>query len=162
MVITASEVQGMIGVPNVVALPFHASHIQRIQLNEFDRRIFNSMPDIDDRIQAIQEFKSAWTIFYKRNPLLVMGMDYKYERNYESWLLLGDRSYEHGTLLSRGAKRFFDKIGPRLNLRRMQIVVNVNHKAAVRWAEFLRFNREGVMSKYGPEGADYYMYARTY
>jgi len=160
--VTASEVQGMVEVPHIIALPFHPTHIKRIRLNKFDQEIFAQLPDLQTRLEFISEQRCAWTLFYNREPALVMGLEYKYETNYEAWLIPGIPCYEHGTLLSRGAKRFFDKIGSRLNLRRMQIVVNVHHKAAVRWAEFLRFNREGVMAKYGPEGADYYMYARTY
>jgi hypothetical protein len=162
MVITASEVQGIVKVQGVTAMPFHPSHINRIGINKFDQEIFKSLPDIETRLQLVFEARCAWTLFYRGNPALVMGLEYRYPTNYEAWLLMGNTAYKHGLLLSRGAKRFFDNIGSRLNLRRMQIVVNVHNKTAVRWAEFLRFNREGLMSQYGPEGADYYMYARTY
>mgnify|MGYP003671506105 CR=1 FL=1 len=71
-------------------------------------------------------------------------------------------SVEHGTILTRAARRLFVKLGPHLNLRRLQIVVDVNREKAVQWADFLGFKREGVMKRYGPEGHDYYMYARIY
>ena len=160
--VTASEIQGMCNVPGLVVLPFQPKHMDRIIINDVDRRIFNSLPDMQARLQAITEQRCAWTLFYKYEPALVMGMEYKYPTNYEAWIVPSDVAIKHGTILSRGARRFFDKIGKRLNLRRMQIVVNVNHEAAIRWAEFLKFKREGLMSQYGPEGDDYYMYARIY
>lgn len=160
--VTAQEVQEMCNVRGVIALPFHPSHMDRIVVNPVDRRVFDSLPDIDERLQFIAQHKCAWTLFYEGEPALVMGLEYKFPSNYEAWLVPGEPCYAHGTLLSRGAKRFFDKIGAKMNLLRLQIVVNVDHERAVKWADFLRFNREGVMAKYGPEGADYYMYARTY
>lgn len=160
--VTASEIQGMVKVSRLVVLPFQPRHMDKIVTNPVDRRIFQSLPDLEQRLQAVTDQRCAWTLFYKREPALVMGIEYKYPTNYEAWLVPSDVALKHGTVLSRGAKRFFDKIGKRLNLRRMQIVVNVNHDPAIRWAEFLRFNREGLMKQYGPEGDDYYMYARTY
>lgn len=160
--VTASEVQAMINMPGLIALPFHPTHFDRVDPDSFDLAVFASLPDFHIRVQQIQESRSAWTLFYKHQPALIMGLEYKWPTNYEAWLVPGRVSVDHGTLLCRGAKRFFDNIAPRLDLLRMQIVVNVEREAAVRWAEFLKFNREGVMAKYGPEGADYYMYARTY
>ncbi len=160
--VTASEIQGMVQVPGVVVLPFSPRHMDSIVTNPVDRRIFESLPDLRQRLEAVSQQRCAWTLNYRYEAALVMGMEYKYPTNYEAWIVPSDVALKHGTLLSRGARRFFDKIGERLNLRRMQIVVNVNHEPAIRWAEFLRFNREGLMSNYGPEGDDYYMYARTY
>lgn len=160
--VTASEVQGMIGMERLIVMPFHPSHMDRIEPNDFDLAVFASLPNLQDRLQQIQQLRCAWTLFYKHQPALVMGLDHKWPTNYEAWIIPGKISLQHGTLLSRGARRFFDKIPVKLGLRRLQIVVNVEREAAVRWAEFLKFKREGVMAKYGPEGADYYMYARTY
>lgn len=162
MVITASEVQGMVNMQRLIALPFHPTHMDRVVQNPIDRQVFDSLPDLPQRLHHIQQSRCAWTLFYKSEPALVMGLEYKFPTCYEAWIVPGEVSIRHGALLSRGARRFFDKIGPKLGLLRMQIVVNVHHEAAVQWAEFLKFKREGVMAKYGPEGADYYMYARTY
>jgi len=162
MVITAATVQNVINMRGLVTLPFHPTHMNRVVLNAVDRRIFECLPDWDLRLEALHQQKCAWTLFYEKEPALVMGLEYKFPAVYEAWLIPGEKCYEHGALLSRGARRFFDRIQTRLNLRRIQIVVNVHHETAIRWAEFLKFTREGRMTKYGPEGDDYYMYARIY
>jgi len=162
MVITSSEIQGAIGMAGLVVLPFHLSHMDRVVTNDQDRKVFDALPDIQQRLEMLRANRCAWTLFYKHEPALVMGFEYKWPTNYEAWIVPGEVSLRHGALLSRGARRFFDKIPPKLGLLRLQIVVNVEHETAVQWAEFLKFKREGVMAKYGPEGADYYMYARTY
>jgi len=160
--VTAAEIQKMINMRNLVILPFVPEHMQQIGLSAADRNMFAAIPDIDARLEHVAREKTAWTIFYQQQPALVMGLEYKWATNHEAWLVPGKLAIEHGSLLSRGAKRFFDKIGDKLGLRRMQIVVCVDREKAVQWAKFLRFEREGLMRCYGPEGKDYYMYARTY
>ena len=160
--VSAAEIQRMINMRNLVILPFVPEHMEQIQYSPQDMQMFAEIPDIGDRLQHVAQAKTAWTIFYQGKPALVMGLEYKWDTNYEAWLVPGRLSIEHGSHLSRGARRFFDKIGARLGLRRMQIVVCVDREKAVQWAKFLKFEREGLMRCYGPEGKDYYMYARLY
>lgn len=160
--VTASEIQRMINMRHLVILPFAPGHMNQIGLSRDDVQMFAAIPDFDDRLEHVAQQKTAWTIFYKGDPALVMGLEYKWDTNYEAWLVPGKLAIEHGSHLSRGARRFFDKIGAKLGLRRMQIVVCVDREKAVQWARFLRFEREGLMRCYGPEGKDYYMYARIY
>lgn len=160
--VTASEIQRMINMRHLVILPFAPGHMNQIGLSRDDVQMFAAIPDFDDRLEHVAQQKTAWTIFYKGDPALVMGLEYKWDTNYEAWLVPGKLAIEHGSHLSRGARRFFDKIGAKLGLRRMQIVVCVDREKAVQWARFLKFEREGLMRSYGPEGKDYYMYARLY
>ena len=160
--VTAAEIQRMINMRHLVILPFVPAHMEQIKISQDDTQMFAAIPDMQTRLEYVSNQKPAWTIFYKGQPALVMGLEYKWDTNYEAWLVPGKLSIEHGSLLSRGAKRFFDKIGAKLGLRRMQIVVCVDREKAVQWARFLRFEREGLMRCYGPEGKDYYMYARIY
>ena len=46
-------------------------------------------------------------------------------------------------------------------IKRIQCTVKVGNDRAVRWVEILGFEREGLMKKYGPGGADFYMYAKV-
>ena len=160
--VSAAEIQRMVSMRHLIILPFAPGHMNQIGLSRDDIEMFAEIPDFDDRLQYVAQQKTAWTFFYKGDPALVMGLEYKWATNYEAWLVPGKVAIEHGSHLSRGARRFFDKIGPRLGLRRMQIVVCVDREKAVQWANFLKFEREGLMRSYGPEGKDYYMYARTY
>jgi len=154
--------QDMVNMDGLIFLPFSSSHLERIGLAKEDQVVFESLRDIDERLGSIEESGCAWTIFYQGNPALCYGFEYKWDGVIEAWLLPGSVSLRHGVLLSRGARRLFDKIGPYLGLHRLQIVVDVNREKAVQWARFLKFEREGLMRRYGPEGHDYYMYARLY
>ena len=154
--------QMMVNMKGLIFLPFNSVHLNSLQLGDVDIHLINCLDNVQDRLRSLEASRCAWTIFYEGKPALSYGFEYKFPGNVEAWLLPGKVAIKHGTLLSRGARRLFDKIGPHLGLRRLQIVVDVEREAAVQWAEFLKFKREGVMTKYGPEGHDYYMYARIY
>ena len=160
--VTAQEIQEMINMKGLTILPFHESHMARLDASEDDQHLFSCFPDFEQRLKYLAENKMSFTIFYKRDPALSFGFDMRWPTMAEAWLVPGRVSIEHGALLSRGTRRFFDKIGPALGLRRLQIVVSVHREKAIQWAKFLKFKEEGLMSQYGPEGFDYYMYARTY
>ena len=46
-------------------------------------------------------------------------------------------------------------------LTRVQASVHVDDKQAVRYVEWLGFENEGLMKKFGPDGSDYYRFARV-
>lgn len=48
-----------------------------------------------------------------------------------------------------------------MRAHRVQMYVDCNYKKAARFAEFLGFEREGLMLKFGPDKKDYFLYART-
>ena len=68
----------------------------------------------------------------------------------------------HPVAMTRGALRYINHIATEAKLKRLQITVDVTHVVAMRWADALKFNREGVLRHYGADGADYMMFARYY
>jgi RimJ/RimL family protein N-acetyltransferase len=47
------------------------------------------------------------------------------------------------------------------DLQRIQASVHANDKQAIRYVEWLGFENEGLMKKFGPDGSDYYRFARV-
>lgn len=45
--------------------------------------------------------------------------------------------------------------------RRIQWEVRADYPMGCKWAESLGLKREGLMAKWGPDGADHYLYARV-
>jgi hypothetical protein len=160
--VTAEEITHLVNMRHLVVLPFHPTHIDRVGPSADDIELFSHIANMKERFETVAENKTGWTMFYKREPALCFGLEYKFATNAEAWLVPGPVAFNHGTLLCRGAMRFFDKIGPHLDLLRVQIVVSVKRDYAIQWAKFLKFKEEGLMKAYGPDGSDYIMYARTY
>lgn len=160
--VTAFEATRMFGVQGAIALPFHPSHLSRLEVDRAAEAEFTSMDNLKNRAQEVADAKTAFTVFHEGNISLCFGITPYWPGMAEAWMIPSRYALDRGLRLTRGAKRFFDKIGPSLDLRRLQVVVCVDREKAVSWAEFLRFKREGLMRRYGPEGSDYYMYARIY
>jgi len=159
--VSIEDVREMLGNNRLIVLPFHRSHIDRLDLSKADLELFDLTGD-REAIYTGMEQSDSWTVFYELQPIVAFGYESKWPGNAEAWMLPGKGAIENPHILTRGARRFFDKIGARLNLRRIQIVVCVERNHAVQWARFLKFKEEGLMKAYGPDGLDYYMFARTY
>ena len=55
----------------------------------------------------------------------------------------------------------FDHMQEEYKYQRIQASISVKDAKAKRFAEWLGFENEGIMKKYGPDGSDYYRYARV-
>jgi hypothetical protein len=60
----------------------------------------------------------------------------------------------------RATKLFLDVCMEELQLVRIQVTVCTLNVSADKWIRTLHFKEEGVLRRFGPEGADYKMYAR--
>jgi RimJ/RimL family protein N-acetyltransferase len=78
----------------------------------------------------------------------------------EGWMLANkDAALRHKKYAYEVVIEHILKLACELNLRRIQAHVDVNVPAAVKFAEQLGFQREGLMRKYGEDGSDHYLYA---
>lgn len=59
------------------------------------------------------------------------------------------------------AHRALERLISIVPLRRLEASARVDLTPACRWLEMLKFEREGVMRKFGPDGSDHVRYART-
>lgn len=79
----------------------------------------------------------------------------------EGWVLVSPECLDIPASFARYAKRQFNSILQETNLRRVQASIHVNDERAYRFAEWLGFEDEGIMRKYGVDGGDYYRMARV-
>jgi hypothetical protein len=74
----------------------------------------------------------------------------------EAWFLASSKIHEYPRPFIRFAKTdVIQKVVDENDLWRVQAVCKADWPAAIKFARFLGFESEGVMRKYGPEGADY-------
>ena len=97
----------------------------------------------------------SWTVLLDGHPLIIAGMRPMWRGVAEAWAVTDSEIDRAGYRIARAAKEsisiemFFNDI------TRLQCVVNVNNSQAMRFAEWLGFEREGDLVKFGPEGDDY-------
>ena len=78
----------------------------------------------------------------------------------EAWLLVGKEGYNKPKTVARYTDMLFQHIQEEHKLFRIQASVSVLDLTANRYAQWLGFQKEGIMKKNGPDGTDYVRYAR--
>jgi hypothetical protein len=104
----------------------------------------------------------ALTILSHDKPIGVVGGYFVTRGVFNAWAMLSEEIRECPTAFSRAIFRLVRNWGDRHGLHRMQFSVRHDFHAALKWAEFLGFVREGLMRRYGPDGSDHFMFSRTY
>ena len=79
----------------------------------------------------------------------------------EGWLVMSKEAYEKPITVARYTHRLFDTIMGDNAMWRVQASVHTNDEQSVRFAEWLGFEIEGVMKKFGPDGTNYFRMARV-
>jgi len=77
----------------------------------------------------------------------------------EAWAIPTKRIGEQKITIGRHFKRTFHEVAQDLKMRRVQAAVKVGYEEAHNLARFVGMTEEGLMKKYGPDGADYVRYA---
>ena len=79
----------------------------------------------------------------------------------EAWMIGGDDIGRHQVKVARQIRTMFDDVMHAREIYRAQ--ANIHHKfdRAIRLAEWLGFENEGLMPRFGAEGDDYFRYAKV-
>ena len=78
----------------------------------------------------------------------------------EAWAIPTKHIGKRKIVIGRHFKNTFHMVANDLKMRRVQAAVKVGFDKAHRLVRFLDMEEEGLMKKYGPEGADYVRYAK--
>ena len=78
----------------------------------------------------------------------------------EAWGLVSPSGKKHGRLFARYAKRRFEGMLKENDIKRMQAPIHATDESGMRFVEWLGFEKEGLMRKYGLQGEDYVRVAR--
>lgn len=78
----------------------------------------------------------------------------------EGWFVASDNMPKKKLSVIKLIRENFDSMIQENNLVRVQAGVRADWLEAKRFAEFLGFEHEGIMRKYGPDGQDYLRMAR--
>ncbi len=79
----------------------------------------------------------------------------------EAWMISADDVGRHQVKVARQIRTMFDDVMCQRGIYRAQ--ANIHHKfeKAIRLAEWLGFEQEGLMRRFGIEGDDYFRYAKV-
>lgn len=147
--------------PGGVLLPFRVAHLAGMELHPIQQRSFD-WPGSCAQLEAQAECGPAYTIMVDGVAMACFGAVEIYPGVAEAWLLRDNRIAAYRVSMGRNSRMFFDQLGTAMKLRRCQMSVDVSFPSAIRYAEWCKFEIEGVMRKFGIGGQDNLMMARIY
>ena len=104
----------------------------------------------------------AFTLLDNNVPICSGGIIPTWLGNAQGWVISSKRIFTNKVKASRLIKERTDLLCSNNKIWRLQTAVKADFKIGIRFAEFLGFNKEGLMVGYGPDKTDYYLMARIY
>ena len=104
----------------------------------------------------------AFTLLDNNVPVCSGGIIPTWLGNAQGWVISSKRIFRNKIKASRLIKERTDLLCANNKIWRLQTAVKADFKIGIRFAEFLGFNKEGLMIGYGPDKTDYYLMARIY
>ncbi len=141
---------------------FSLAHVYLLDLDPWQKANMEAHPDYMSMLKSYAAAGPAITVLHEGKPVLSFGVVPFYPGVAEAWMLRGELVTRHGRAVAVGARTFFDEIGHTMGLWRCQIGVQSSNIRATKFARFLKFEHEGILRRFGPEGSDFQMMARLY
>lgn len=144
-------------------IAFRAEHAE--ELIERGRQDFGSLADADMSLRPYFDVLTeaqdqSYTVVDDGHLVLSAGIFEVWEAMGEAWLLPSQRLLEKPLRAIRVVKPRFEQIIERHGFRRVQATAHADFLRGQRFLEWLGFEQEGRLRKYGPDGADHIIYSR--
>lgn len=104
----------------------------------------------------------AVTIFVDGEPICAGGVAFIHGTKMgESWGFVGKNIAKHKKAVLILSRKFLDDVFDEYEMRRLQSTCRADIETHIRYLEYMGFEREGLLRRFGRNGEDYIMYARV-
>lgn len=136
----------------IEVVSFKAEHLEAIKARECHASEMRS---------GIRPSQPIHTFLLNGQPLAIFGGVHVHKRFFSAWALISEDVTKIPVEFTKKTKRLLDAYMETYDLFRLDIQVRADYRVGQRFADFLGFRCEGKMERYGWDGCDYLMYART-
>jgi hypothetical protein len=147
---------------NLKIVPFRWYHPRSMDLRDFDLAAYQNLEDFETSLRYYETEPFSFTAVLGGKMVACFGSHEMWDGVTESWLIGSKQLNIVPITLTRMCRRYLDVVAREKRLHRMQITCDKKDKVAVRWAIALKFEQEGLLRKYGPDGSDFIMFSRIY
>jgi RimJ/RimL family protein N-acetyltransferase len=139
---------------------FQEWHISAIE----KKWIYSGDPELEKHFLAASKSESCcmYTVVIENRPIAILGLTKLWSGVGEIWGIISDNVKEKPVAFHKAVLRMIRLHAEKLNLRRLSLEVRADYPEGLRWAKSLGFEEEGYFKKYGPDGADYKIFARFF
>lgn len=139
---------------------FEPAHFEALEL----KSVFTSPKDaLRRRIAELRSKPGCYlgSVFIGDEPVAVVGIIQNWPGVAEAWSVASESVRKAPVSYTRQVKRMLSEYESKLKLHRVQMTVRREYVEGIHWAEVLGFRSEGVLRGFGPDRADYVMFARV-
>jgi len=146
----------------VEIIPFKSEHAQSILGLGMNEPAFELRPEHHKYVVSMEEVGMSFTGTVNSIPIAAGGVNHLWDNVAEGWVIASKEIWKYPITCARAIKIRTDYLATNNKIKRIQTSVKSDCDKAIRFAEWLGFKREGLMKQYGPDGSDYYLYAKVY
>ena len=141
-------------------LRFERHHAVAMRHDSFQQSIITRIPDYLDRLEAQAAAGAAFTVLEHGRVMAIFGVTPVIPLVVEAWMLRDRAIAERARPTAVVSRYFFEALPTATVLRRCQLTVECRNIGALKYAEWLGFQSEGVLRAFGK--TDSYMMSRIY
>lgn len=149
----------------VKVIPFEWYHVPAMELREQEQRYFAMVPNFLANLKMQKLAGPCYTaVIEGRGIACSWGFAQLWPGVIECWLITStiiDEKFGYKRRLVEVGREIMREVESGMKAHRLQMSINPRFLYAIRYAKALNFTQESVLKAYGPDGSDYYMFART-
>lgn len=143
-------------------IPFKAFHVRLMDLRPNERNMYTAdSPFFYSAAQFAEGYGLGFTMISDDGIIGAAGAAKLFGTTYEAFTYTTPLFDKYWVQVHRGVRRFFDVFFECRSVERVQAFIDAQNPRAIKWAEKLKFEREGTLRNYGKKGQDFYVYARV-
>lgn len=140
----------------MIAINYEPDHLRQLMSGPLNSGAPENIGYMTDYAEQLQQPDWSYSVVHNNDLVLCCGIVPMWRGVGEVWFIAGQMIHKHKIPFIRFAREKMEEVIEANDLWRVQGVCKVGWPAALRFAQFMGFEEEGVMRRYGPEGADYY------
>tara|TARA_B100000795_G_scaffold250139_1_gene218116 strand:- start:318 stop:767 length:450 start_codon:yes stop_codon:yes gene_type:complete len=147
-------------VSNIEFIPFENEHAEFILDQGLNSKLLELKPEHRKYAYYLKEIGMSFTGMLNNKPIAAGGVFPLWDGVAEGWVLATEEINKYPITFSKVIKLRCDMLLKNNSIKRFQTSVKADCDVAIRFAKFLGLKEEGLMKNYGPDGADFYRFAR--
>ena len=137
--------------------------VQRWHFDLIDpKQCFIGDLDMIDRCIIASKAGFSHTVVLDDEVIAIIGGHLIFKGVMEVWTIISDKIRLVARSFHKKVLELIKLYSKLLKLVRMQMTVRFGYPTNYKWAEALGFKKEALMRSWGPDGDDYYLFARLF
>lgn len=140
-------------------IEYHPDHLRDLMAGDLNDGAPENIGYMVDFAEQLHQPGWSFSIIHNGQLVLCCGVVDMWPGVGEGWFIASSYLHECKFPLIRIARKKMREVIETNDLWRLQCVVKTGWPAALRFAQHMGFEEEGIMKQYGPERGDYYRMA---